>query len=265
MDRRTFVRVIGSGVAAAACSRALPAGQRTSTTPQNPAGTRNTRAIRAVAFDLFTIFDPRSIDAAVVAELPDVGAELAKVWKSRAFEYCWIRAAADQYVPFDRILDDALTHVLAARQRELAAPARARLVDAWTELVPWPDAEQALVDLRRADLALAPLANFAPAMIERLLAQAKLRSYFAHIISTDGARSYKPAHRAYQLGVTTFGLPPEAIAFSAFGGWDAVGATWFGYPTFWVNRLGMPDEQLGVRPAATGRTLTELAAWTRQR
>lgn len=253
MNRRTFVRAIAVGMATAACSRAA-----------RPVATHSAR-IRAVAFDLFTIFDPRAIDAAVAAELPDDGAELARLWKLRAFEYCWLRAAADQYLPFDRIVDDALAHALATRHQVLDHTARARVLGAWTELPPWPDSEQALGELRRAGIALAPLANFAPVMIESLLARAKLRAHFTHVISTDRARSYKPARRAYQLGVDTFQLPSDAIAFSAFGGWDAVGATWFGYPTFWVNRLGATSEQLAVSPAATGTTLRELAAWVLSR
>jgi 2-haloacid dehalogenase len=63
------------------------------------------------------------------------------------------------------------------------------------------------------------------------------------------------------LGVSLFGLPREEIGFAAFGGWDAAGAAWFGYPTFWVNRLGLPVEELAPGPEATGPTLRELAAW----
>ena len=46
--------------------------------------------------------------------------------------------------------------------------------------------------------------------------------------------------------------------FAAFAGWDAAGAKSFGYPTFWVNRLGLPPEQLGVLPDATGPDLNAL-------
>lgn len=250
MNRRDFVRAMAAGATTAACSRAAPR--------------RPGRAIgaRAVAFDLFTIFDPRAIDAAVIAEVSDDGAELARLWKLRTFEYCWLRAAADRYVPFDRVLDDALTHSLAVRGRVLEPSARARLLSAWTELPAWSDAEESLVQLRQAGLVLAPLANFAPAMIEALLTRARLRAHFTHIISTDLARSYKPASRAYQLGVETFQQTAEAIVFAAFGGWDAVGATWFGYPTFWVNRLAATPEQLTVSPAGKGTTLRDLVAWT---
>jgi len=41
------------------------------------------------------------------------------------------------------------------------------------------------------------------------------------------------------------GLRKEEIVFAAFGGWDAVGAKWFGYPTFWVNRAHVARKSLG--------------------
>jgi hypothetical protein len=74
------------------------------------------------------------------------------------------------------------------------------------------------------------------------------------------ARTFKPDPRAYQLGIDRFGLPRDQIAFAAFGGWDAAGATWFGYPTFWVNRLGVELDPLAT-PTAIGRNLDQLAAW----
>ena len=80
-------------------------------------------------------------------------------------------------------------------------------------------------------------------------------------ISTDAARTYKPDPRAYALGVEKLELPREHIAFAAFGGWDAAGARWFGYPTFWVNRLGVPHEELSPAADGSGPSLVELAAF----
>src|SRR5262249_61910125 len=111
-----------------------------------------------------------------------------------------------------------------------------------------------------AGLGVAPLAYFAPAMIETLLAGAGLRPLFDELISTDRARTFKPDPRAYALGPSVLGLRREQIAFAAFGGWDAAGARWFGYPTFWVNRLGLPAEELPPGPDRVGPTLVELAS-----
>jgi 2-haloacid dehalogenase len=35
----------------------------------------------------------------------------------------------------------------------------------------------------------------------------------------------------------------------------------FGFETFWVNRLNAPLEELGIKPDATGTTLTDLAEY----
>jgi 2-haloacid dehalogenase len=51
----------------------------------------------------------------------------------------------------------------------------------------------------------------------------------------------------------------------AHAGWDAAGAKWFGYPTYWINRLGLTPEELTVFPDATLGNLTELAAALRQK
>ena len=82
---------------------------------------------------------------------------------------------------------------------------------------------------------------------------------FDTLISTDAVRTFKPDPRAYALGPRRLGLPPEELVFAAFGGWDAAGATWFGFPTFWVNRLSVTPEQLTPPP-----TLRELAEFVAQ-
>ena len=38
----------------------------------------------------------------------------------------------------------------------------------------------------------------------------------------------------------------------------ALGATWFGFTTLWVNRQGLPPEAIGPAPNHTGRDLTDV-------
>jgi 2-haloacid dehalogenase len=40
-----------------------------------------------------------------------------------------------------------------------------------------------------------------------------------------------------------------------------MGAKWFGYPTFWVNRAHAATEELGVTPDGIGNDLNDLAAF----
>ena len=85
-------------------------------------------------------------------------------------------------------------------------------------------------------------------MLDANLARAKLNGFFQDHLTTDRVRLYKPSPHAYQMGVDAFKLKREEIAFAAFGGWDAAGAKWFGYPTVWINRTNAPVEELGIRP-----------------
>jgi len=251
MLRRRCLSLLGGSVLASACSAVARSGARSPAAPE-PKG------VAAVAFDLFTVFDPRGVDQRVAAVLGN--SELAGTWKLRLFEYCWLRAAADRYVDFEQLTRDSLDY--AARQHgvSIGQAAQKQLESAFTELEPWPDAVATLRELRARGLRLAPLANFAPRMIESLLSHAGLRGAFDDLISTDRARSYKPHPKAYALGEEVFRLPRQRIAFVAFGGWDAAGASWFGYPTFWVNRLGVGAESLGVQ-VPSGPDLRAFAGW----
>lgn len=62
------------------------------------------------------------------------------------------------------------------------------------------------------------------------------------------------------MAVEALQLPKEAIGFAAFGGWDAAGATWFGYRTGWVNRLGVPPERLDAAPEIVARGMDGVLA-----
>jgi 2-haloacid dehalogenase len=69
------------------------------------------------------------------------------------------------------------------------------------------------------------------------------------------ARRYKTDPAAYALGPAALGLQAREILFVSSNGWDAIGATWFGYTTLWVNRAGLPPEQLDCEPTRTGSSL----------
>jgi 2-haloacid dehalogenase len=216
---------------------------------------------RAMAFDAFAVFDPRPIAALAETLFPGRGAELINLWRTRQFEYTWLRTAAGSYADFLRVTEDSLVFSAKSLKLELWGEHRDRLLKVYSELKTWPDAVPALRKLRAAGIRLAFLSNFTPSMLHGSIKGAGLDGVFEHVISTDQARTYKPTPQAYQLGVSAFGIPKEQILFVAFAGWDAAGAKTFGYPTFWVNRLGGPSEELGMLADGEGGTLNELLAF----
>jgi 2-haloacid dehalogenase len=248
--RRALLTTAGAAVAAHAITGAV----RSSAADRN-AGNR----IKAVAFDAFTIFDPRSVATALEESFPGRGGELSATWRMRQFEYCWLRTLDQTYVDFWRVTEEALVFAFKAARIDLKPEVRARLMDAWLQLKPWPDSVAALRAMRNADIRLAYVSNFTPEMLKVNTDNAGAAGLFEHSLSTDAVKAFKPDPRAYHMAEAAFRLPRGRIAFAAFGGWDAAGAKSFGLNTFWVNRLDAPPEELGVKPDAVGRTLTELA------
>jgi 2-haloacid dehalogenase len=98
-------------------------------------------------------------------------------------------------------------------------------------------------------------------MVEGALEAAGLWRLLPVVLSVDAVRAYKTSPAAYQIGPDRLGIAAGEIGFVSSNAWDAVGATWFGYRAFWVNRAGEPIERLGAIPEAAGRSLLELNGW----
>lgn len=247
LDRREFLNLVAGSVAAAISVSSA----RAATKPK----------IKAVAFDAFPIFDPRPIFALAENLFPGSGDALSNAWRIRQFEYQWLRALAGHYVDFWQATEDALIFAAKMVKLDLSAEKRQQLMQAWLELKVWPDVPAALESLKNAGLRLSFLSNATPRILDAGIKNSELDGVFEYVLSTDTLRTYKPHPHAYQMAVDAFRLKREEIAFVAFGGWDVAGAKWFGYPTFWVNRLNLPVEELGVAPDAMGGNLSDLVTF----
>jgi len=252
MTRRDFVALAAAGAAAGVLASAPKLLRAESLAPTS---------IKAIAFDAFPIFDPRPVFALADQLLPGKGAELSLEWRTRQFEYTWLRVMAGRYVDFWHVTQDALAFAIKKLNVALSPQERDRLMPAYLELKCWPDVPPALTALKKSGNRLAFLSNFTPEMMNSCIKSAGLDGTFEQMLSTDQARTYKPDPRAYQLGMDALKLRREEILFVAFAGWDAAGAKAFGYPTFWVNRLKLPAEELDEVPDGSGSDLTGLVTF----
>lgn len=246
MNRRTFMHLAAGSAAASLMGQSLAGRAAT------------TRRYQAVAFDAFPVFDPRPIFKLADTLFPGKGAELGSAWRTRQFEYQWLRALGGQYVDFWQTTEDALVFAAKGAQLDLTADKRDQLMQVYLQLNAWPDALPALKALKESGLRLVFLSNMTRKMLETNIRHAGLDGLFEQILSTDQVRTYKPDPKAYELGVKSLGIKRENIVFAAFAGWDAAGAKWYGYPTVWVNRLKAPPETLGATADVTGSGLDEL-------
>jgi 2-haloacid dehalogenase len=252
LQRREFLKL---SVAAAGLAAAAPVRLLAKPAPR----------IRAVLFDAFPVFDPRPVFALAKEMFPAQGQALTDLWRTKQFEYTWLRTVSGTYQNFWDVTRDALHFSAEANKLELGAADEERLMGAYLRLQAWPDVLPALRSLKDAGLRLGFLSNFTADMLQANIHSAGLDGFFDPILSTDQAGAFKPDPRAYRLGADTLHLAPSQIVFAAFAGWDAAGAKTFGYPTYWVNRLAQPAEELGVTPDASSSTLTELVSFVKAR
>ncbi|HZS58342.1 MAG TPA: haloacid dehalogenase type II [Gemmatimonadaceae bacterium] len=250
VTRRTFVATAIGGAAATAGLGALSA----------PTGQPR---IKALLFDAFPIFDASPVTALADRFFGNLGAQLSAEWRTRQFEYTWLRTAAGRYADFWQVTGDALDFASHKVGVSPSVEQRDALMNAYLEVSMWPDAPAALGSLRRAGLRLAFLSNWTPRMLDANVRRANASDTFEHVLSTDRAKTFKPDPRAYQLGIDALRLDRASILFVAGAGWDASGAKLFGYPTFWVNRQRLPAEVLGVQADGSGSTLTDLVSFLR--
>jgi 2-haloacid dehalogenase len=197
------------------------------------------RRVKAIAFDGFPIIDPRPLNAKAEELFPGKGEVLLSAWRTRQFEYTWLRTLSGHYADFWHTTGDAL--LFAAHSLGMSLGDRA-----------------ALESLRSAGIRMAFLSNFTAPMLDAALYNSGLQGFFEPHLSTDRVRAYKPHPSAYAMALGAFGATRDEIVFCASAGWDAAGAKWFGYKSFWVNRLGQLSEELGVSPDGVGSGMADL-------
>jgi 2-haloacid dehalogenase len=248
--RRDFFNLVGGSIAAAVIA-ALSV----------KAHSHGPTKIKAIAFDGFPIIDPRPVFARAEEIFPGRGSELSNAWRTRQFEYTWLRTLSGNYADFWQVTEQALVFAAKALQLDMSPAQRIQLMATYLDLKAWPDVAPALKRLKDAGIRMAFLSNFTADMLDAAVTNSGLDGMFEAHLSTDRVKAFKPDPRAYQMGVDAFGMPKEEIAFAAFAGWDAAGAKRFGYPTFWVNRANAPLEELGVAPDGSGTGLQDLVAF----
>lgn len=214
--------------------------------------------LNAFAFDLYgTLVDFETLREKLVSLVPNPVA-FVEAWRSKQLQYAFISTLSGRYLDFDEITARALDYTASLDALALLDSERSALVDEWSHLPPFADVAPALASLRERGCKLAILSNATPKAIARTLDAGGLTGAFDAALSADTVRVYKPRPEVYQLAVDSFRLPRESIGFVTANGWDAAGAATFGLAVTWCNRLGLPDEAVGGRPAHRIATLAEL-------
>jgi len=223
--------------------------------------------IRAVLFDAYgTLFDVHSVALLAEQFWPGQGERLSLLWRDKQIEYTRLVSmsgphgpdGSEHYRPFWELTRAALQFSAEKLQLELSPAHEDRLMNEYRHLSAFPENREVLAELKRRGVPAGILSNGDPEMLDVAVKSAGFAEHLQHVISVHAVRRFKTDPAAYALGPAALGLPAREILFVSSNGWDAIGATWFGYTTLWVNRSGAPLDRLDTRPTHTGRSLRDV-------
>jgi 2-haloacid dehalogenase len=216
--------------------------------------------VQACVFDAYgTLFDLASAANRCADALGRDAGRLTALWREKQLQYTWLLAAQGRHADFHEVTGGALDFAL--ETLAIGSPGlRQRLMELYLSLEVFPEVPYVLNRLKNAGLRLAILSNGTPAMLQSLVAGAKLEGIFDAVLSVEEVGVYKPHPKVYQLALDRLGLPASAIAFQSSNAWDAHAASAFGMRVVWCNRAGQRRERLPGAPDREVASLAELPA-----
>ncbi|WP_170434351.1 haloacid dehalogenase type II [Ruegeria arenilitoris] len=221
-------------------------------------------AITTCVFDAYgTLFDVAAAARQAAAEpgqdaLRDKWPELANHWRLKQLQYTWLRAVADAHADFWDVTQDGLDWALEATGLQRDPALRQRLLDLYWELQAYPEVPAILKALKDGGMQTAILSNGSPPMLEGAVRSAGIGGVLDDILSVESVGVFKPHARVYDLVCDRFGCERSNVLFVSSNGWDAAGASGYGFVTAWVNRAGEPMDRLPWTPAHVLSDLTSI-------
>ena len=223
--------------------------------------------IKAVVFDAYgTLFDVYSIGDLAEQLYPGHGSAISTMWRDKQIEYTRLITMSDPHNPagsrhyqsFWDVTRYALVYTLERLGLDRSDQFIESLMNQYAKLTPFPENLGVLQKLKASGITTAILSNGSPDMLRSAVASAGMTEYLNHVISVDGIRLFKTSPESYALVGKAIPVRADEVLFVSSNCWDALGGTWFGFNTLWINRSGLPYETIGPKPTFTGHSLNRV-------
>jgi 2-haloacid dehalogenase len=133
-----------------------------------------------------------------------------------------------------------------------------KLMQQYAHLTPFAENLAVLQKIKDIGLTTAILSNGSVDMLTSAVKSAGMEDVLDHLISVDSIRLFKTSPESYGLVQQAIPVNKDEVLFVSSNAWDALGATWFGFTTHWVNRQGLPFEALSPQPHFSGSDLNSV-------
>ncbi|MDR3438304.1 haloacid dehalogenase type II [Telmatospirillum sp.] len=214
--------------------------------------------ISVCVFDAYgTLFDLKAVVETGRRVLGDRADELSGLWRRKQLEYSWLRSLMGRHSDFWHVTGESLDYALKAMSIDDPS-LRSRLMEAYLSPATYPEVKATIEKLKTTGHRLAILSNGSPTMLTSATKAAGLAEHFDAVLSVETVGIYKPHPTVYRLVTDHFDCQAANVAFLSSNGWDAAGASAFGFQVVWVNRDGLPRDILPAVPHAEVTSLASL-------
>jgi 2-haloacid dehalogenase len=221
---------------------------------------------KLIAFDAYgTLFDVYSMGQLADELFPSHGQALALMWRDRQMDYTRLVTMSDpnpngskHYLPFWDLTVRSLRYVCKRMSLNLSAENEKRLMDQYAKLTGFKNSVSTLKAIKEKGISTAILSNGSREMLTTVVESNGAKPYLDKVVTIEDVRLFKIAPQAYELLLKAFPVKKEEVLFVSSNAWDALGAKWYGFDVFWVNRLGHPFEEIGEKPNYEGTSLSEV-------
>ena len=199
---------------------------------------------KLIAFDAYgTLFDVYSMGQLAEALFPGNGQAFALMWRDRQIEYTRLVTMSDpspggskHYLPFWELTIRSLWYVCKRMGLNLTEQYEKQLMDQYAKLTGFEDSLSVLKTIKGRGISTAILSNGSKEMLSTVVDSNGLKPYLDKVVTIEDVRLFKTAPQAYELLLKAFPVKKEEILFVSSNAWDAVGAKWYGFDVFWVDR-----------------------------
>jgi len=222
-----------------------------------------------VVFDAYgTLFDVYGIRVLAEQFYPGHGAQIAALWRDKQIEYTRLVSLSDpgaegsrHYRDFWELTRLALRYTLRRFKLQESVVHEEALMQRYAKLHPYPENLEVLKELQRRRVTAAILTNGNAEMVAGAVLSAGFEPLLDAVLSADTLHQYKTLPSVYELVLQRYPqYRANEVLFVSSNAWDALGASWFGFDTLWVNRNGLPAETLGPPPRHIGTDLRAVLA-----
>ena len=220
--------------------------------------------ITTCIFDAYgTLFDVAAAARQAATEpafsaIADTWPQLAEHWRQKQLQYTWLRAITGAHAGFWEVTQNGLDWALEKMGVDQDPALRTRLLALYWELQAYPEVPAMLQALKDGGMNTAILSNGSPDMLDGAVQSAGIGAVLDTCLSVETVGIFKPDARVYDLVGQHFGCTKDQVLFVSSNGWDAAGASGYGFATAWVNRAGDPLDRLPWTPAHVLSDLTSI-------